>query len=166
MTMPRHRKRVGQSIIELAVGLMALIPIVLVIFDLAVIVIGVQINDSTCREAARVAASGDPNQAYDRANAVVQRANARAAGMLSNFSLKKSDVTFAPSAPNDPISQVTSLAPYGGPVQGTVSVRTTVQIRPFVVQFAYNGQSPLTFQSSQTFPFTYVVPNTATPTGP
>jgi Flp pilus assembly protein TadG len=153
--MKRNRKR-GQSIIELAVGLMALIPIVLVVFDLAVIVIGVQINDSTCREAARVAASGNPSDATARATAVIARANLRTSGMLSNFALKK--VTSAVT------SDLTQLTAYGGPVQGTVTIETQVDIRPFVVQFAYNGQSPLQFRSRQSFPYTYVFPNTTTPT--
>jgi Flp pilus assembly protein TadG len=151
--MKRSRKR-GQSIIELAVGLMALIPIVLVIFDLAVIVIGVQINDSTCREAARVAASGNPTDATDRATSVVARANLRTSGMLNNFVLQK--VTSAVT------SDLTQLGKYGGPVQGTVTVETEVDIKPFVVQFAYNGQSPLKFRSRQSFPYTYVFPNTST----
>jgi len=152
------RKRKGQSLIELAVGLMALIPIVLVIFDLAVIVIGVQINDSTCREAARVAASGDPTDAQARAAAVVARANQRAQGMLSNFVLVNVNNTVT-------AAQMQALQPYGGPVQGTVTVQTEVDIRPFVVQFAYSGKSPLTFLSQQSFPFTYVVPNNAQAVG-
>jgi|688.fasta_scaffold81398_2 hypothetical protein len=155
----RSNRQKGQSIVELAVGLIALIPIVLVVFDLAVIVIGVQINDSTCREAARVAASGAPVDQATRAQAVIARANARAAGMLSNFKL----VT------NPPISTVTqaqadALKPYGGALNGTVTVQTEVEVRPFVVQAAYNGQSPLKFRSQQSFPITYVVPNIATPT--
>jgi hypothetical protein len=152
----RRKRRRGQSIVELAVGLMALIPIVLVVFDLAVIVIGVQINDSTCREAARVAASGDPKDAQDRAGAVVARANQRAAGMLSNFVLK--------TVTTNVTSDLTQLAKYGGPVQGTILIETEVDIKPFVVQFAYSGHSPLTFRSRQSFPFTYVFPNTSTST--
>ncbi len=149
----------GQSIVELAIGLIALIPIVLVVFDLAVIVIGVQINDSTCREAARVAASGAPKDQASRAKAVVARANARSAGMLSNFKL----IT------DPPISTVTqaqadALNPYGGALNGNVTVQTEVEVRPFVVQAAYNGQSPLKFRSQQSFPITYVVPNSAAPT--
>ncbi|MBI2812127.1 MAG: hypothetical protein HYX67_15030 [Candidatus Melainabacteria bacterium] len=154
----RNEREKGQSIVELSVGLIALIPIVLVVFDLAVIVIGVQINDSTCREAARVAASGAPQDQANRAKAVISRANQRAAGMLSNFKL----VT------DPPVSTVTqaqanNLAPYGGALNGTVTVQTEVEIRPFVVQAAYNGKSPLIFRSQQSFPITYVVPNSATP---
>jgi hypothetical protein len=153
----RSTREKGQSIVELAIGLIALIPIVLVVFDLAVIVIGVQINDSTCREAARVAASGAPQDQANRAKAVVARANARAAGMLSNFKLMT-------DPPLSTVSQVQAdaLKPYGGALNGTVTVQTEVEVRPFVVQAAYNGQSPLKFRSQQSFPITYVVPNSAT----
>ncbi|CAN5483879.1 hypothetical protein BH10CYA1_BH10CYA1_23450 [soil metagenome] len=154
---PNKRKK-GQSIVELAVGLIALIPIILVVFDLAVIVIGVQINDSTCREAARVAASGSPQDQANRAKAVIARANQRSAGMLSNFRL----VTDPPISTVTQ-AQATALAPYGGALNGTVTVQTEVDIKPFVVQAAYSGKSPLTFRSQQSFPITYVVPNSAVP---
>jgi len=57
---------------------------------------------------------------------------------------------------------ITSLGKTGGPVTGTVTVVTTVEVRPFLVKYAYSGGAPLVFQSGQSFPFTYVVPNTAT----
>lgn len=152
----RGKRRKGQSIVELAVGLIALIPIVLVVFDLAVIVIGVQLNDSTCREAARVAASGQPIDQLQRAQAVIARANAKTGGMLSNF-------TLVPGYPQSTVTQaqVIALGQYGGALNGSVTVQTEVQIKPFVVQAAYNGKSPLIFRSQQSFPITYVVPNKA-----
>ena len=42
------------------------------------------------------------------------------------------------------------------------AVETTVEIRPFIVPQVYSGGAPLTFRASQTFPFTYLVPNEAT----
>ena len=42
----RKRRSLGQSMIELTAGLFLVVPIVLVLFDLAVIVMAVQINDS------------------------------------------------------------------------------------------------------------------------
>lgn len=150
-------------------GLMVLVPIVLLVFDLAVIVMAVQINDSTCREAARVAASGDlgslktnslaASDMHKRADAVVKRANTQSAGLLSNF------VLFNVSTNPDEASirnTITSLGNTGGPVTGTISVTTTVEVRPFLVKYAYNGGAPLVFQSRQSFPFTYVVPNMST----
>lgn len=154
----KRRKTRAQSLVELSVGLIALIPIILVIFDLAIIVIGVQMNDSTCREAARIAASGSPDQATatQRAQAVINRANNRASGMLSNFVLPPGGVVLNGVNP----TQQAQALQYGGSVSGTVTVTTQVTIRPFVVQMVYNGSNPLVFQSKQTFPFTYVYPST------
>jgi Flp pilus assembly protein TadG len=151
----KFRATKGSSLVELATGLLVLIPIVLVLFDLSVIVIAVQMNDSTCREAARVAASGNPLDAQTRAMAIISRANSRQVGMASNFTL----VGLVSTVTAQDIQNVGS---YGGPVDGTVTVETEVQVRPFVVQYIYNGQNPLHFRSKQSFPFTYVVPNTTT----
>ncbi len=147
------RNNRGSSFIELATGLLALIPVVLVIFDLCIIVMGVQINDSTCREAARVAASGNPLQAQSRAQAIIDRANSRASGMVTNFVL----ANFASTVTAEDVAE---LGTYGGPVKGTVTIETDVSIHPIVVQLVYTGKSPLHFRSQQSFPFTYVVPNT------
>ncbi|MBU6453024.1 MAG: hypothetical protein KGS72_14665 [Cyanobacteria bacterium REEB67] len=151
----RLRRVNGQSAAELCAGLMLLVPIILVLFDLSVIVLGVQLNDATCREAARVAALGDPTNCSTRAQAVINRANKQGSSMLSNFQLITctSSVTAA---------DIAAMQPFGGPVSGTVSVTTRVDIRPFVVHLVYTGSSPLHFQSVQTYPFTYTVPNSAT----
>ncbi|HEY9711973.1 MAG TPA: hypothetical protein V6C72_00810 [Chroococcales cyanobacterium] len=159
--MKRNKGR-GQSIVELCVGIIVLIPIVLVVFDLAVIVIGVQINDSTCREAARIAASGQPTavDANQRAQAVIDRANNRSKGMLSNFKLVSVTLNNINGA------QLAQAQQYGGAVSGTVTVQTQVQIRPFVVSYVYNGSGPMVFGAKQTFPFTYVYQNTAAAAAP
>jgi hypothetical protein len=150
----------GQSLIELVVGLLALIPIVLAILDLAVIVIAVQMNDSTCREAARVAASGPPDtqDIQQRSGAIIARANQRGIGMMSNFQLISATSTASSSYLNGP--QINNGQTFGGPVNGTVTVVTEVDVRPFIVQWCYSGVTPLRFRSSQTFPITYVIPNT------
>jgi hypothetical protein len=131
---------------------MALIPIVLVIIDLCVIVIGVQMNDATCRDAARIAATGNPLDAQIRAQSVVNQTNDRVVGLPSSFTLVSvvSSVT-----PND----ITALGALGGPLRGTVTVETEVSIHPMVVQWVYSGKNPLLFRAQQSFPFTYVVPS-------
>lgn len=153
------KRKYGQSSVELVAGLFILVPIVLVLFDLAVIVIGVQVNDQTCRQAARAAASGAPDTAEQRAEAIVTRANSQGSSMLSNFTLIK-PLIFNPT---DVIQQADDLDPYGGTVTGTVTVQTEVQVTPFIVPYVYSGGAPLVFRSSQTFPFTYVVPNSIVP---
>lgn len=144
----------GQSLVELTAGLFLVVPIVLVLFDLAVIVMGVQINDSTCREAARMASKGDPTSSNSRATAVINRANNQGSSMLSKFYLISCNNTVT-------AADVAALQPFGGPVNGTVTVITEVDIRPFVVALVYQGGGPMKFRSSQTYPVTYVVPNTA-----
>lgn len=160
MYLHRHiasrRKAKAQSLVELTVGLLVLVPIILIFFDLAVIVIGVQVNDQTCKQAARAASSGDPVSANQRAQAIVARANQQGSSMLSNFTLTAT--TFNPSTV---IADRNALNPYGGTVSGTVTVSTTVDIRPFLVPYVYSGGAPLTFRSAQTYPFTFVAPNTA-----
>jgi Flp pilus assembly protein TadG len=151
------RRNSGQSTVELVCGLFVLVPLVLVLFDLAVIVIGVQVNDQTCRQAARAAASGDPASADQRAQAVVARANQQGSSMLSNFTLM-TPLGFTPSTV---LADAQDLVPYGGTVSGTVTVQTEVDIHPFIVPYVYSGGAPLKFRSSQTFPFTHVVKNTA-----
>jgi uncharacterized protein (UPF0333 family) len=145
------RKR-GQSIIELAVGIIVLVPIVLVLFDLAVLVLGVGINDSVCRDAARAAASGSPTDIQARAEAIINRMNAKSSSMLSNFKLIGCKM--------DGISQqdIQNAQQFGGPVTGTVTVTTEVEIRPFVVKVVYQGDKPLVFRARQCFPFTFVFP--------
>lgn len=154
------RRRPGQSMVELVCGLFILIPLVLVLFDLAVIVIAVQVNDQTCRQAARAAASGDPNSANARAQAVVARANQQGSSMMSNYTL--SALVFNPaSLPAQATALQYSNGGFGGTLTGTVSVDTTVDVKPFIVPYVYSGGAPLTFRSSQTYPFSYVVPNGA-----
>lgn len=149
-------KKRGQSLVELGAGMVVIIPIILIIFDLSVLVIAVQNNDNACREAARIAASGDPSSAQVRAEAVVTRANAAAGGLVSNLRLVSVVLT-----PANVATQVAALQPYGGTITGTVSVCTDLDVRPFIVQWIYAGGKPITVRSSQSFPFTYVVPNTA-----
>ena len=148
----RLRRNHGQSAVELCAGLIVIIPIILVLFDLSVIVLGVQVNDATCREAARVASIGDPTTCSTRAQAVVTRANNQGSSLLSNFQLIS--CTSSGSA-----ATITAMVTFGGPVSGTVAVITQVSITPFVVQIV-TGTSPMQFQSQQTYPFTYTVPNT------
>ena len=78
------RVRSGQSLAELAAGLMILVPVFLLVFDLAVCIIADTINENVCRDAARAASAGVPApftsfngttipaDAFQRAQAVVK----------------------------------------------------------------------------------------------
>ena len=148
------RRARAVTILEMVIGLIIVIPIVLVIIDFILMNLAVQINDSAAREADRMAASGDPTQALDRAQRVVTRLNASTAGFASNITLVS--VIFNPA---DLIAKEAALVPYGGVVQGDVTVKTKVTVTPVVIQYCYSG--PYTFQAIQTCPMTYNVPNTA-----
>jgi hypothetical protein len=124
----------------------------LVVFDLAVLVIAVQQNDALCREAARAAAAGDPTDMQNRAAAIVAKANLNAKGLVSNYQLISVTNTADPT-------YLASISKFGGPVNGNVTVLTQVDVRPFIVQWAYAGKTPLQFRSKQTFTFTYQMPN-------
>jgi hypothetical protein len=152
----RERRTSGQSLIEGLVGLFALLPVIIVLFDLTVIVLAVQINDSTCREAARVAASGDPANNQQRANAVIQRANARLGNIICNCKLISCTSTATSS-------YLATLKQFGGPVNACVTVQTEISVRPFVFQWVYNSLTPMKLRSQQMFPFTYVMPSAAAP---
>jgi len=91
-----------------------------------------------------------------RAQSVIARANSTSGGMVSDFQIVSVELT-----PPDAANQVLALQPYGGTINGTVTITSSVKVRPFVVQWVYSGGEPLTFRSRQSFPFTYVVPNTA-----
>ena len=148
-----RRSHSGLSLAEFAVGLLVLIPLVLCFIDLSAIVLAVQLNDQVCREAARIASLGDPAQALVRANAVINKASGQAGGMVSNLhliDLENSVTQF----------DLDKLKPLGGPVEGTVKVRTEVDVRPMAVHYLIGAKSPLIFSSKQSFPFTYIVPGT------
>lgn len=151
----RNRKAV--TILEMVMGLIVVIPLILILIDMVLIGLAVQVNDNAAREADRVAASGDPNQAAARAQQVITRLNANTGGFCSNLTLAPvNPVTFSPS---NLLTVESSLVPYGGVVQGSVTVQTQVTVRPFVISIVNGG--PYVFQSKQTCPVTYVVPNTA-----
>ena len=163
------KRRRAQSVIELVVGIMVLIPIVLTIFDLCVIVIACQLNDSTARDACRAAASGAPvyttngytpvlsdlqTAAKNRAQAVVTRTNIKSNGIVSNYSLVNCNLTLGASYS---LPQPVNGYNPGGLVIGSVTVQTQVQVTPFLVKYAYAGQT-MFFQSIQTYPISYSLP--------
>jgi hypothetical protein len=168
--MNRASRQAGQSTVELVVGLIVIIPVVLVLFDLGVIVLGVTTNATVCRDAARAAAAGAPGQLkagdnrvvtntqppYRRADAVVRRMNQSGGAVRIQPDMKVVETV------RDPVP----AEPYGGPVDGEVTVETVAMVYPpFLVQ-AVVGQGGIPFHTSQTFPYTWVMPSsTGQPAG-
>jgi hypothetical protein len=153
------RRRNGQSLIEVTVGIVIFVPIFLVLFDLSVILFAVQQNESVCRNAVQSAASGDPSEAKSRALAVIEQHNRSShSHLVGGYRLNEPievHITSSPVPVQDIITE--NMVSAGGPVTGTVTASTEVDVKPFVVQAVYTGKSPLTFRSKQSFPIKYVL---------
>lgn len=154
----------GSSIMELVCVLVLITPFILLLIDCGMIAIGVALNDSVCRDAARASASGPPgallvgtNRAvsagqdpYDRAVAVIKRI------YQTNLPMKVRNTIIA--------SETVRVVPppmVGGAIDGDVNVQTTIDVYPPFLVGAIVGAGGVSFKSSHRVPFTYVVPNTA-----
>lgn len=151
----RKRGNRGLSSAELAAGLVVAVPIFLAIFELAMILIIAQATDSVAREASRVASAGDPQQAGTRVQNVINQANQQQRIMASQMAL--GSCTFNPT---DLLVQESKMIPFGGTLNGDVTVQITCQIKPWLFSLFTNNQ-PITFKAQKTYPFSYLVPNTA-----
>lgn len=143
----------AQSMIELVVGLAILVPIVLILIDIGTLIIGSAMNSDICREAARAAANGAPDQVITgtpraRAEAVINRKKQMESG---NVSLK------TPIRMWEQLREPLPSAPFGGPVDGEVTVQTTATVRPpFLVRaIVPNG---VDLVASQSYPYTWIMP--------
>lgn len=156
------RSEKGQSLAELGAGMMVFVPIILLLIDCAIIMIGVSTNEALCRDAARAASSGPPgilvsgNHAvstgglpYKRALAVVKDIY-KLGGMV-----KVKETLQVKEDLREPLPQ----NPQGGPVIGQVTVETTVDVSPpFLIRiFVENGIYE--FKNTQSYPYTYVMPS-------
>lgn len=158
-TVNKTTRKSGQSLIEVTIGIAVLVPVTLILVDLSVVLWGVQANVLTCRSAARSAASGDPEAATERAQVVIDRVDGRGpATMVSNSVLAlpvEVNVVSKPMPQRDPSTEK-EVNP-GGPVNGSVTVTTEVEIRPFLLHSFFAKSKALTFMAKQTCPITYVM---------
>jgi len=132
---------------------MVMLPVILVLVDLAIITTAIQVNDATCRDAARVAAAGEPigTNIQDRAKQVIKEAY-QSGGYITGPTLVEAKG----------IGIVAPDATYGGPYQGRVSVETEIVVR---VPASIPTLTPdkVTLHSKQEFPVTFVKQNTFNP---
>ena len=123
------RRQNGLHLIELSVGMMVLIPIVLYGIDIACIYFAGSYNSSLCRDACRAAAAGPPT-IYCTSNPMLAP-NARAkrviAGRFDPHSIIRVSAT---PVLTETIRDPKPIAPWGGPVQGEVTVQTEVTVNP------------------------------------
>lgn len=136
-------------------GLIVIVPIALFLVDLASLAIGVTSGDTICREAARAASIGDPNQCTNRAQRVIDQANATKGGFIKQFSL-------VAAAPNG-LVYPTNLGATGGQVQGSIAVDTSVAVAPPFILRNFAQTNLFTFKSHQSFPITYTLPQSVSP---
>lgn len=158
------RSRNGQSLTELFAGLMVVIPVVLFCVDVGTLFLGVSVNSTACRDAARAASTGKPGvmssgtrdlssgtQPYDRAIAVLKK------GFKTSGAVQLSDDIKVTETLRSPVP----TAPFGGPVDGEVTVLSKITVAPPFLISAVVGPGGVQFQTSQTFPYTYQLPGTA-----
>jgi hypothetical protein len=154
------RRGSGQSVVELVVALVVCIPILLCIVDLGFIAMGAAANDSVCREASEAAASGPPstNQApSQRQLSVGQSGYDRAVSVI-----KVHQPTNVPAKVSERpvVGEVLIDVPpedQGGPIDGEVSVTTTVVITPPFLVGVFFGKNGVSLSSKHIAPITYVV---------
>lgn len=149
MTLKQHKIH-GQSTIEVIAGILVLIPIALFAIDGVTLFMGASLNSQVCRDAARAAANGPPTvmsptlTPRQRAEAVVRRTQKNEGAVrLQPDVVCRESVTRVPTPP------------WGGIVEGTVTVTTAVDVYP---PFLLKCTMPrVTLRNEQTFPFTYVL---------
>ncbi len=123
----------GQQLVEVACGLLFLIPIFLFLFDVCFMYLATNLSDGVARDAARAAAGAEPNVTtkgiaplvtsqnnFQRADAVVKLALSRS---NANGYIRRFDIV--PAADKSFLNITTVPDPFrGGQWQGTVTVRT------------------------------------------
>lgn len=152
----RNRAR-GQSTIELVAGIIVIIPIVLFGLDAATLFMAQSLNSQVCRDAARAASNGPPsaifpNSPKQRAELVVRRTNKTEGAIRLN-----PEVTVTEN-----LRQPLPTQPFGGVVDGEVTVETSVDVAPPFIIKNVVPKGLVTIKASQTFPFTWVMENAAT----
>lgn len=142
----------AQSITELLVGLIALIPVILILIDMGSLIIGSAFNSELCRDAARAAANGPPSaianaEPQKRAETVVNRKRIQCAGNISINS---------PIQVWETVREPLPAKPFGGQVDGEVTVQTSVTVRP---PFLVSAIVPhgVEIKAKQTYPYTWVM---------
>lgn len=148
-----HRHKSAQSIVELSAGIVIAIPVFLLILNAIAIALGLQSNENICREAARLAASGDPATAELRAQSIVSKANLAKGWMVADHRLVSIHNVANPMC----VQQGTGSLPFSA-----VEVKTAIDINPILLKVLLYHERFLTFTTTQRFPYTYFAQTTPT----
>ena len=129
----RSRRTVGQSIIETVVGIIFLIPIVLFLFDVAVLVLSNTANDNLAKSAARAAASATDGSGKGDGDEAEKAAKSIANNFAESPLIKKSDGTdfvtgfhWNGGTGNKSVTGGEAITP--APGDGQVAVITTMRV--------------------------------------
>ncbi|MBX9570259.1 MAG: hypothetical protein K2X77_15275 [Candidatus Obscuribacterales bacterium] len=158
MTRFERRKRKAQSLLETVMGISFLVPIFLLLVDFTLVFAALQKNDSVCRNVVRTAASGAPEDANNRAQAILAQKSDSSTGWFSKISLAEPVALMITNKPNvqlDPESNE-AFNP-GGPIEGSAIASTQITIKPILLHL-FHGERELTFKSQQSCPISYVMP--------
>lgn len=148
----RRRSFKAQSAMELVCGAIVLIPLVLFCIDASTVYMGQSLNSTVCRDAARAAANGPPSSICptltpkQRAEVVVRRTQKTEGAIRLNPEV----------ACTENVTRVPTM-PFGGMVEGTVTVQTSVDVYPpFIIKYCVPSGA-VKLSASQTYPFTWVM---------
>jgi len=140
----------GSSLVETTAVIAILVPFLTVAGTSVTLLMTAAIfNDNVCREAARCASIGPPN-------AVREGAPARSAQqVLASMSQANPFITISPIVlVSENVQQPIPHPPFGGPVDGSVAVITTVNVQlPLLFRLPHT----LSWQSRSTVPYTWVM---------
>jgi len=151
-----NKRRKGASLVELGAGAIVLVPIFLYGLDYASIFLAQQFGTNVCRDAARAAAAGPPTMYCINGSSDAHRPRMRAKQVIDRSSNSASTIRVEPNFKfyehlDPPLPQ----APFGGPVNGWVRVRTTAGLNPpFQLPM---GPKYVAIDQELTFPITWVM---------
>ncbi len=156
-----YKNNSGSGLIEVAVGFMFFMVIVLTFLDLQLVLHGATLNDAIARDAARAASAGPPGKLIESKDRVLANNDAPFKRASSVVNSRRTTLS-SPFEIADSIDVTETVEPpipselFGGPVMGTVTVRTTILIHPrFILGFLKIKTIPLT--ASKSFPYSWVI---------
>ncbi len=153
--------RRGSGLVEVTAGLVLFIFVLLLALDLYIILQGAIINDTLVRDLARTASKGPPAKLTVGRGRVVTERTAPYERVMDLLQKKKEVLPawyeLSPTINiTETINSPIPVAPFGGPVYGTVTVETTILVH---LQFApgFFKMEPISLTASKTFPYTWVM---------
>lgn len=157
-----RRRSVGQSIIETVVGIIFLVPIVLFLFDVAVLVLSNTANDNLAKSAARAAASatdasgkGTGDKGFDAAKSIA--ANFSPSAIINPVGGGKSSFVtgfeWNGGGSNGNVKNGEAITP--SPSEGQVAVITTMEV---TLPVPFPGWSKIEFKAKAVEPIVSIAP--------